>query len=214
MEIKYDLAGSQIVFRRGNSVIVNEICIESNHPWNGHINSAPIKCIVISSVCLNCIIFNSREKNDTQNNSRWALNLVLKLWLDRKLMWKEMAQWQTFTINSAMYGGSRCSQQKLDCTQSVLGFRQTMLPSALACSHLVVSIHLHWLIITKQGSPFLHSFPFSPSTALARKELSQLSLCGHPNSEVESRVLQEFWAAILWVSTDLRKGEGGKGENV
>lgn len=37
-------------------------------------------------------------------------------------MWKEMAQWQTFTINSAMHGKDRCSQQKLGSTHVVLGF--------------------------------------------------------------------------------------------
>lgn len=37
-----------------------------------------------------------------------------------------------------------------------------MLPSAAACSHLVVSIHLHWLIITKQVSPFYTPFLFLP----------------------------------------------------
>lgn len=41
-------------------------------------------------------------------------------------------------------------------------FCQTMRPSAAACSHLVVSIHLHWLIITKQVSPFCTPFLFLP----------------------------------------------------
>lgn len=71
-------------------------------------------------------------------------------------MWREMAQWQTFTINSAMYGRDRYSQQKLGSTQAVLGFAK-LLPSAAACSHLVVSIHLHSLIITKQVSPFFYT---------------------------------------------------------
>lgn len=97
-----------------------------------------------------------------QNSSHSALNLVSRLWLDRKLMWRKMALWQTFTINSAMYGRDRCSQQKLGSTQAGFRFCQTVLPSAVACSHLVLSIHLHSLIITVQVSPFLPSFPFLP----------------------------------------------------
>lgn len=47
----------------------------------------------------------------------------------------------------------------------------------------------------KAGLSALTLFSFSPATTLARKELSQLSSCGHPNSEVESKVLQELCCA-------------------
>lgn len=57
----------------------------------------------------------------------------------------------------------------------------------------------------RAGLSFLHSFPFLPLLALARKELSQLSSCGHPKSEADSKV---FCATSPWVSTDLRKWGG------
>lgn len=63
-----------------------------------------------------------------------------------------------------MCGRDRYSQRKRRIMQTVFRFCQTVFPSAAACSHLVVSIHLHSLIITDQGLSFffLHSFPFLP----------------------------------------------------
>lgn len=64
----------------------------------------------------------------------------------------------------------------------------------------------------KAGLSFLHSFPFSPTTALARKELSQLSLCGHPNSEVESSfagILSSYSLGFHRLEVR-RRGKGGE----
>lgn len=44
--------------------------------------------------------------------------------------------------------------EKIGAHAGSFRFCQTILPSAVACSHLIVSIHLYWLIITKQVSPF------------------------------------------------------------
>lgn len=65
------------------------------------------------------------------------------------------------TVNSVVFGGDGCSQQKLGSTQAAASF-SIVLPSA--CSHLVVSIHLHSLIITEQVFPFYTSSPFSLSS--------------------------------------------------
>lgn len=56
-------------------------------------------------------------------------------------------------------------------------------------------------------SPFFKLLPF-----LARKELSQLNLCGHPKSEAESKVLQKLCSASPRVSSGLRKWEGDEEE--
>lgn len=112
---------------------------------------------------------------------------------------------RTFTINSAVYGGDRCSQQKLGSTRAVAGFARLCAP--LSCS-LFTPRCLHPPLLAdnhRAGLSFLHSFPFLPLLALARKELSQLSLCGHPKSEADSKV---FCATSPWVSTELRKWGG------
>lgn len=128
---------------------------------------------------------------------------MLRLWLDRKLMWREMAQWQEpsrltqpcmveIGAVSRNWAPHRQLQVLPDCVLPLscsLFTPRCLHPPLLADNH-------------RAGLSFLHSFPFLPLLALARKELSQLSSCGHPKSEADSKV---FCATSPWVSTDLRK---------
>lgn len=59
------------------------------------------------------------------------------------------------TVNSAVDGGDRCSQTKIGLYPGSGRIFHCVLPSA--CSHFVVFIHLHSLIITEQVFPFYTS---------------------------------------------------------
>lgn len=84
-------------------------------------------------------------------------------------------------------------------------------PLSYSCSHLVVSIHLHSLIITEQFSPsctpllflLLHLWPgrsFHSSSCAATQKVRP------------SPKFRRNFTARPWVSTGLRKWEGGEEE--
>lgn len=90
------------------------------------------------------------------NSSHRVLNLGVEAVASRE----NDAEWQIFTVSSVMYGRDECSQHKGGSKQRNVSFAGLPFLSAVACSHLVVSLYFTSQTITVQV--------FSFSAALAR----------------------------------------------
>lgn len=109
-----------------------------------------------------------------------------------------------------MYDTDRCRQQKLDSTQAVLGFCQSVLPSAVACSHLVVPIHLHSLIITEQVSRFYT--PFLPLQLYPGRSFHNSTCVATQKVRLSPNFCRNFVPLVLgfpqaWGNEEKRKSE-------
>lgn len=191
------------MFRRMNSVIVSGICIERNlHQLR---SKRIFPYFFTQSDSGSCLMLQEESKQQS-----FSPKSGVRLWLDRKLMWREMARWQTFTINSllhCMVGIGAVSKNWAPHKNSK--FCQTVLPSGAACSHLVVSIHLHSLIITEQVSPFFTLLPFFSHYSFGQEGAFTTQLVWPPK---KWGWVQSFAGTLYsyspWVSTGLRKWEG------
>lgn len=141
------------MFQSMNSIIFSGICIEANLVLQKDFS-------LFFSLTQDHVQCN--KKKDNQNSSHSALNLVSRLWLDRKLMWREMAQRQTFTINSVMYGRAIGAFSKNWAPHKQFLVLPDCAP--IRCS-LFTPRCLHPLPLADNngaGLCFLHSFPFLP----------------------------------------------------
>lgn len=125
-------------------------------------------------------------------------------------MRREMAHWQTFTMNPAMYGRDRCSQQKLGFTQAVFGCARLCSPQLQLftprCLHPPPLADNHRTVLS-----FLHSSPFSLSLHLWPGRSFHSSSCAATQKVRPSPKFHRNFTARPWVSNgteEMRRRRG------